>query len=65
VDSAYRPNGFGGEARRPDSGPELGWRQQDSSKLLWLQNQVETDEPSDAIANKCLAYFARFDSRAA
>jgi len=35
-----------------------------STILLWLQNQVETGEPSEKIVKKCLAYFARFDSRA-
>ena len=36
-----------------------------STMLLWLQNQVETGEPSEAIVRQCLAYFARFESRAA
>ena len=36
-----------------------------STMLLWLQNQVETGEPSEWIVNECLAYFARFESRAA
>jgi hypothetical protein len=31
--------------------------------LLWPQNQVETDEPSETIVNRCLAYFERFESR--
>lgn len=33
--------------------------------LLWLQNQVETGDPSVAIVKECLAYFARFESKAA
>jgi len=36
-----------------------------STMLLWLQNQVETGEPSEKIVKQCLAYFARFESRAA
>lgn len=36
-----------------------------STMLLWLQNQVETGEPSESIAQKCLSYFAKFESRAA
>ena len=36
-----------------------------STMLLWLQNQVEAGEPREAIVRKCLAYFARFESRAA
>lgn len=36
-----------------------------STMLLWLQNQVETGEPSEAIVNECLAYFRRVESRAA
>ena len=36
-----------------------------STMLLWLQNQVETGEPSEPIVKRCLAYFAQFDSRAA
>ena len=36
-----------------------------STMLLWLQNQVEAGEPSSQIAQQCLAYFARFESRAA
>jgi hypothetical protein len=36
-----------------------------STMLLWLQNQVEAGEPSSQIVQKCLAYFARFESRAA
>ena len=31
-----------------------------STMLLWLQNQLETGEPSEAIVTECLAYFARF-----
>jgi len=36
-----------------------------STMLLWLQNQVETGEPSDNIVQQCLEYFGRFESRAA
>jgi hypothetical protein len=33
--------------------------------LLWLQNQVETGEPSERIVQQCLEYFGRFESLAA
>ena len=36
-----------------------------STMLLWLQNQVETGEPSARIVNECLTYLNRFESRAA
>ncbi len=36
-----------------------------STMLLWLQNQVETGEPSEGIVQQCLNYFGRFESRAA
>jgi hypothetical protein len=36
-----------------------------STMLLWLQNQVETGEPSETIVNKCLAYFKRVEALAA
>jgi len=36
-----------------------------STMLLWLQNQVETGEPSEAIVKQSLAYFVKFESRAA
>jgi hypothetical protein len=36
-----------------------------STMLLWLQNQVETGEPSERVVNECLAYFQRVESRAA
>ena len=36
-----------------------------STMLLWLQNQLETGEPSERVLTECLAYFARFESRAA
>jgi hypothetical protein len=36
-----------------------------SSVLSWLQDQVETGKPSEAIVSKCLAYFAKFESRVA
>ena len=36
-----------------------------STMLLWLQNQIETGEPSEAIVNECLDWFRRWESRAA
>ncbi|WP_109485888.1 hypothetical protein [Occallatibacter savannae] len=36
-----------------------------STMLLWLQNQVETGEPSEKIVQQCLTYFGRFETRAA
>jgi hypothetical protein len=36
-----------------------------STMLLWLQNQVETGEPNEAIVDECLAYFNRMELRAA
>ena len=36
-----------------------------STMLLWLQNQVETGEPSEQIVRQCLEYFERFESLAA
>jgi len=36
-----------------------------STMLLWLQNQVETGEPSERIVGECLEYFKRLESRAA
>ncbi len=36
-----------------------------STMLLWLQNQVETGEPSEAIVQQCLEYFRQFESQAA
>lgn len=36
-----------------------------STVLLWLQNQVETGEPNEAIVNICMNYFKRFVSLAA
>ena len=52
-------------ARLPDL--NLGGDEQEeySTMLLWLQNQVETGEPSEAIVTECLAYFERVESRAA
>ncbi len=35
-----------------------------STMLLWLQNQVETGEPSEAIVKECLAYLEQFKSQA-
>lgn len=36
-----------------------------STMLLWLQNQVETGEPSERIVQQSLEYFGRFESLAA
>lgn len=36
-----------------------------STMLLWLQNQVETGEPSERIVKECLAYFVKYEARAA
>ena len=36
-----------------------------STMLLWLQNQIETGEPSEKIVRQCLDYFLKFESRAA
>ena len=36
-----------------------------STMLLWLQNQVETGEPSERIVSECLAYLEQFRSQAA
>jgi hypothetical protein len=36
-----------------------------STMLLWLQNRVETGEPSDGVVKECLAYLERFKSQAA
>ena len=36
-----------------------------STMLLWLQNQVETGEPSERVVQQCLEYFGRFETRAA
>ncbi len=36
-----------------------------STMLLWLQNQVETGEPSERIVTQCLSYFKQVESRAA
>lgn len=49
----------------PDLNLEGDELEEYSTMLLWLQNQVETGEPSERIVNACLAYFAKFKSRAA
>lgn len=36
-----------------------------STMLLWLQNQVETGEPSERVVQQCLEYLGRFESLAA
>jgi hypothetical protein len=38
-------------------------REEYSTVLLRLQNQVETGEPSDRIVNECLDWLSRFTSR--
>jgi len=40
-------------------------REEYSTMLLWLQNQVETGEPSERVVQQCLDYFGRFETRAA
>ena len=32
-----------------------------STMLLWLQNQLETGEPSAKIVGECLRYFKRYE----
>lgn len=49
----------------PDLNLDGDEQEEYSTMLLWLQNQVETGEPSEAIVHKCLAYFAEFESHAA
>ena len=49
----------------PDLNLEGDDQEEYSTMLLWLQNQVETGEPSEAIVNRCLVYFKQFESRAA
>ena len=36
-----------------------------STMLLWMQNQVETGEPSERVVQQCLEYLGRFESQAA
>ena len=52
-------------ARIPDLNLDGDEQEEYSTMLLWLQNQVETGEPSSAIVDRCLAYFKHFESRAA
>lgn len=49
----------------PDLNLDGDQQEQYSTMLLWLQNQVESGEPSIAIVDRCLAYFKQFESRAA
>ena len=49
----------------PDLNLDGDEQEEYSTMLLWLQNQVETGEPSEAIVNRCLIYFKEFGSRAA
>jgi hypothetical protein len=44
----------------PDLNLDGDQQKEYSTMLLWLQNTVETGEPSDAVVNKCLVYFSRF-----
>ena len=52
-------------AALPDLNLDGDEQEEYSTMLLWLENQVETGEPSDVIVNKCLSYFKQFESRAA
>jgi len=52
-------------AALPDLSLEGDDQEEYSTMLLWLQNQVETGEPSERIVYQCLAYFNRFESLAA
>ena len=49
----------------PDLNLDGDEQEEYSTMLLWLQNQLETGEPSAAIVDRCLAYFKQFESRAA
>jgi len=49
----------------PDLNLDGEQQEEYSTMLLWLQNTVETGEPSERIVEKCLRYFKRFDSLAA
>ena len=49
----------------PDLNMDGDDQEEYSTMLLWLQNQVETGEPNEAIVNECLAYFKRLETRAA
>ena len=49
----------------PDLNLDGDEQEEYSTMLLWLQNQVETGEPSERIVNECLMYFSRMESRAA
>ena len=52
-------------ARLPKLNLEGDEQEEFSTMLLWLQNQVETGEPSERSARQCLEYFGRFESLAA
>lgn len=52
-------------AALPDLNLDGDEQEEYSTMLLWLQNQVETGEPSEKIVRQCLDYFARFQTRAA
>ena len=49
----------------PDLNLDGDEQEEYSTMLLWLQNQVETGEPSERIVGECLEYFKRLESRAA
>lgn len=49
----------------PDLNLDGDEQEEYSTMLLWLQNQVETGEPSQRIVEQCLAYFVKFESKAA
>lgn len=52
-------------ATLPKLGREGDTQEEYSTMLLWLQNQIEAGEPSEEVVLQCLAYFGRFESRAA
>jgi len=52
-------------AALPDLNLEDDDQEEYSTMLLWLQNQIETGEPSEKIVKQCLDYFAGFQSQAA
>ena len=49
----------------PDLNLDGDEQEEYSTMLLWLQNQVETGEPSETVVRECLAFFSKFESEAA
>ena len=45
--------------------PDGEQQEEYSTLLVWLHNQVQTGEPSEAILGDCLLYFEQFASIAA